>query len=123
MIATLYEYRAIVTKVYDGDTIWADIDLGFYTWKKDEHLRLLGINAPEVRGPERPQGLVARDALAGRIMGKEIIIRTEKDSRGKYGRFLAWIWLDGENINQWMVEQGFATAYMAMGAALEEMPQ
>ena len=117
MIATLYEYRAIVTKVYDGDTIWADIDLGFYTWKKDEHLRLLGINAPEVRGIERPQGLVARDALAARIMGKEVIIRTEKDSRGKYGRFLAWIWLDGENINRWMVEQGYATAYTAMANA------
>ena len=121
MIATLYEYRAIVTKVYDGDTIWADVDLGFYVWKKDEHLRLLGINAPEVRGEERPQGLVARDALAGRIMGKEVIIRTEKDRRGKYGRFLAWVWLEGENINRWMVEHGHATPYMAL-SQFEEQP-
>ena len=113
MIATLYEYRAIVTKVYDGDTIWADIDLGFYTWKKDEHLRLLGINAPEVRGIERPQGLVSRDALAARIMGKEIIIRTEKDSRGKYGRYLARIFLDDEDINSWLVSEGYAVPYMS----------
>ena len=51
----LYEYRAVVTKVYDGDTITADVDLGFNTWRHDESLRLVGIDAPEMRGNERPQ--------------------------------------------------------------------
>ncbi len=65
----LYVYKADVTEVYDADTITADIDLGFHTWRKDEKLRLYGIDAPEVRGKSRPQGLLSRDWLRGQIQG------------------------------------------------------
>jgi endonuclease YncB( thermonuclease family) len=46
----LYTYKAQITEVYDGDTVTADIDLGFHTWRRDEKLRLYEINAPEMRG-------------------------------------------------------------------------
>lgn len=39
----MYEYRAIVTDIYDGDTITVDIDLGFHAWQKNMKLRLYGI--------------------------------------------------------------------------------
>lgn len=111
----LYRYQAEITKVYDADTITADVDLGFHTWRKGEKLRLYGINAPEVRGIEKPEGIVARDALRARILGKNVTICTIKasksrriDKRGKYGRYLAKIYLDGENINDWLVAKGFA---------------
>ena len=110
---TLYHYKALVTAVYDGDTVTVDFDLGLHTWIKGEKIRLNRINAPEVRGKERPRGLLSRDYLRGLILGKEVIIETFKDKKGKYGRYLAEIWLEEKpgkftNINDLIVKEGFA---------------
>jgi len=111
----LFNYRAIVTGVYDGDSITIDIDLGFNNWKKNQKVRLLGINTPEIRGEERPDGLVARDRLRELILDKEIIITSYKDKSGKYGRWLATVFLkqDGmfENINTLLLHEGLAEVY------------
>ena len=104
----LYSYKAFVTDVYDGDTITADIDLGFHTWRRDEKLRLHGIDAPEIRGQEKQSGILSRDALRKRVFEKHVTICTIKDKQGKYGRYLARIFVGGENINNWLVEGGFA---------------
>lgn len=106
--ACLYMYLAVVTAVYDGDTITVDIDLGMHTWIHGEKLRLARINAPEVRGPERPEGLKSRDWLREKILGKQIVIRTIQDKKGKYGRYLAEIYLDDININDQLVTEGLA---------------
>ena len=110
---TLYHYIALVTSVYDGDTCTVDIDLGLHSWIRDEKLRLHRINAPELRGKERSKGLKSRDFLKSKIEGKKILIETIKDKKGKYGRYLAEIWLEekkGEftNINDLIVKEGFA---------------
>ena len=105
----MYEYKAIVTAVYDGDTVTADIDLGFEVWLHGQKLRLLKINTPEVRGKTRAEGLIARDALRNRILGKEIIVKS--DRRGKYGRWLVEIIIDNENINDWLLKEGYAVPY------------
>ena len=55
---------------------------------KKQKIRLLGINTPEVRGSEKSQGIISRDALRQRILGKVVIIKTSKDKKGKYGRWL-----------------------------------
>ena len=107
----IYTYKAIITEVYDGDTVTADIDLGFHTWRRDEKLRLFGIDAPEVRGNGKQSGFLSRDALRQRILGKNVTICTIKDKRGKYGRYLAKIFLADENINNWLVDGGFAKIY------------
>ena len=111
----LFNYRAVVTGVYDGDSITIDIDLGFNNWKKNQKVRLLGINTPEIRGEERPDGLVARDRLRELILDKEIIITSYKDKSGKYGRWLATVFLkqDGmfENINTLLLAEGLAEVY------------
>jgi len=109
----LYVYRAKVLSVYDGDTIHVDIDLGLSTWIKNEKLRLARINAPELKGDERPAGLLARDFLREKIADKEILIETVKDKKGKYGRYIAELWLKNstetyENINDLMVTSGHA---------------
>ena len=70
----MYIYNAIITSVYDGDTVTADIDLGFEVWLKGQKLRLLNIDTPEVRGKEKAEGIVSRDALRSRILGKEVKI-------------------------------------------------
>jgi len=104
----LYTYKAVITSVYDGDTVTADVDLGFRVWIRGEKLRLHRIDAPEVRGVERPLGLISRDWLREKVLGKDVIIKTQKDKRGKYGRYLVDIILDGKNVNDWLVEEGLA---------------
>lgn len=105
-----YTYTAHVISVYDGDTIRVDIDLGFGVWLHNQTLRLYGINAPEVRGKERPAGLRTRDALRAKINGKQIKIRTHKDKKGKYGRWLADVFFDSEHLNTWLIVEGLAKA-------------
>ena len=107
----MYEYRALVRKVYDGDTITVDIDLGFDMLLRNQKIRLLGINTPEVRGKERPEGLKSRDALRDKIGSKWVIIKTKKDKKGKYGRWLGTIFIEDENVNEWLIKEGLAEVY------------
>ena len=108
---SMYTYRAHVKSVYDGDTITVDIDCGFSIQLTNQKIRLLGINTPEVRGEERERGLVSRDRLRERIEGKWVTLKTEKDGKGKFGRWLGTIWLDDENINEWLLAEGLAEVY------------
>ena len=110
----MYSYVAHVTKVYDGDTVTVDIDLGFGIWIKKQSIRLLNIDTPELRGEERPEGLIVRDIVAEKILNKEIILKTHKDSKGKYGRWLGEIILldeEGTNLNEWLLAEGHAQPY------------
>ncbi|MBN86880.1 MAG: nuclease [Dehalococcoidia bacterium] len=107
----MYEYRAYVRKIYDGDTITADIDLGFGIVLHNQKIRLLRINAPEIRGEQREKGLVSRDALRNKISNKWIKVKTQKDKKGKYGRWLGELWLEEECINDWLVSEGLAEIY------------
>ncbi len=108
----LYYYRAKVVSVYDGDTCRVDLDLGFGVWIRREKIRLARINAPELKGPERPRGLEARDYLRKLVLNKNIILQTKKDRKGKYGRYLGELWLKVEeewmNVNDLLVQQGLA---------------
>jgi len=114
----MFYYKAIITEVYDGDTVTVDIDLGFNNWKKGEKLRLYGIDTPELRGSELIKGREARDFVRERVLGKEIIIHTYKDKKGKYGRYLATIMYrrhpedtDNINLNDELVAKGMAVPY------------
>ena len=107
----MYEYRAFVRKVYDGDTVTVDIDLGFDVVLKAQKIRLTKINAPEVRGKERPEGLKSRDALRSKVGNKWVKIKTQKDKKGKYGRWLGEIWIDEVCVNDWLIQEGHAVVY------------
>ena len=100
--------NVICEKVLDGDTIDCLIDFGFKLTKQ-ERFRLSRINAPEVKGKEKEEGLKSKFALKELIEGKNIIIETEK--KGKYGRYLAEVWTEEEpnrNINDWLVLSNLA---------------
>ncbi|MBM9593824.1 thermonuclease family protein [Roseitranquillus sediminis] len=113
LIEPAYTYRGVIRSIYDGDTIRVDLDLGFSTWIRDQSLRLYGIDTPEVRGPERPQGLVSKAWLEARIPPEtHVIVETLKDKTGKYGRYLAIIWHEGVNLNEALVAEGLAERYL-----------
>lgn len=112
----LFMYKAHATRVYDGDTCTVDLDLGFDIFQRHS-IRLKGINTPELKGATRIAGLAARDALAGMIEGREVIVRTHKDKAEKYGRYLGTIFVQqGDvlvDVNEYMVRAGHAIPFMA----------
>ena len=105
-----YYYKAKVIRIYGGDTITVLVDLGFSLTQK-MNIRLYGINTPEIRGEERPEGLISRDYLRSLITDKDVIIETFKDKTGKYGRMLATIYLDDLNVNEHLITEGYAEKY------------
>lgn len=112
----MYMYKIHkIKKIYDGDTMTVILDLGFGVYKT-EIIRFSFINAPEVRGEERSEGLISRDWVRKRLYGvvndgKDIYIKTTKDRKGKYGRYLGEIFIDGVSLNLQLVEEGFAELY------------
>ena len=97
-----YVYHAKITRVKDGDTVVADIDLGLHTWRIGETLRLLRVDAPETYRPkteeEREKGNKVTAFLMQEVLDDDtIIVRTVKSD--SFGRFLAEIWDAGGNVN------------------------
>lgn len=110
----LYVYNAYCTSVFDGDSITVDINLGFNMSMKDQKIRLFGVNTPEMyKGTEESKKVAKniRDWLRNKIQDKEITINTIKDKKGKYGRWLGVIWVNGENINDSLVSKGYGQTY------------
>ena len=111
----MYEYSCTVERVVDGDTIDVVLDLGFDILYKSR-VRLYGIDTPESRTRDLDEK--ARGKMAGAFLkdaieeGTKVVIQTEvKDSRGKYGRVLGNVVVDGVNINKKMIESYLAVAY------------
>ena len=107
----MYEYRAKILSVYDGDTVRADLDLGFGVELKNQKLRLRGIDTPELTGSSRAEGIRARDALRAMIDKEVVTVTTHKDRQGKYGRYLVEIWWRDANVNHWLIQNGYAKPY------------
>ena len=113
-----YIYRIkSVGKVVDGDTIDADIDLGFDI-SLTKRIRLAGVDTPESRtadANEKKLGLEAKDWLKHRLQfAKDIIIKTElPDSTEKYGRIIGHLFINGEetSLNNQMIAEGYAWTY------------
>ena len=111
----MYEYACKVKRVVDGDTVDVILDLGFdvsYSCR----VRLYGIDTPESRTRDKDEK--ARGKMAGAFLeeaiedGEKVVIQTKlKDSRGKYGRVLGDVVVDGVNINKLMVKCHLAVAY------------
>ncbi len=118
LTSKLYYYAANVTSVYDGDTITVDLDLGLGIWRNGQTIRLWKVDTPEVRGPERAEGLRVRDRVRELILGKTILLRTILDKRGldrtgKYGRLLGEVLVPNPrgaliNVNDLLLGLGMA---------------
>ncbi|AKJ27961.1 thermonuclease family protein [Caldimonas brevitalea] len=97
--------EATVTRVSDGDTVWARPD-GASPGAKPLKLRLDGIDAPESC---QPWGAEATQALRERVLGRRV--RLELRGRDKYRRSVAGVWLGAQDLNAWMVREGHAWSY------------
>ena len=111
----MYEYKATVTRIIDGDTIDVDIQLGFDVVLSKQRIRLYGIDTPESRTrdkEEKVRGLLSKDYVKSNCYVGSTI-RLQSKERGKFGRILGVIYKDGDNIsiNQRMIDEGFAVPY------------
>tara|TARA_R110000782_G_scaffold98263_2_gene183549 strand:+ start:31 stop:414 length:384 start_codon:yes stop_codon:yes gene_type:complete len=121
----MYEYKAIVDRVVDGDTIKCTIDLGFSTWKKVT-VRMEGINTPESRTRDKAEkilGLAAKSRLVEILNYNDNKCILKVSGLGKFGRALANVYVDTLsstspstsiteiNVNQQLIEEGHAVAY------------
>jgi endonuclease YncB( thermonuclease family) len=98
----LAAYEARVTRVFDGDTLWVKPLAG----GKYRKLRLDGLDAPEIC---QSGGLVARDALALRVLDQVVTV-TERQ-HDHYGRALVRLFHQDEDVGAWLVMRGHAWAY------------
>ena len=112
----IYRIRSI-HKVVDGDTIDADIDLGFDI-SLTKRIRLAGVDTPESRtsdANEKKYGLESKEWLKHRCENaKNILIKTElPDSTEKYGRIIGHLFINGEetSLNDQMIVEGYAWNY------------
>lgn len=105
-----YVRHATVRKVVDADTVDLLIDLGCDVMYK-MRCRLDGVNAPE------KNTLAGKDAKAWMqeqlLVGNAVVVRTIKDKKEKYGRYLAEVYLPNQEVslNETLKEQGYAKEY------------
>lgn len=125
----MYEYKALINRVVDGDTVDVDIDLGFGVWLHDERVRIMGIDTPE----SRTRDLVEKAfGLASKARLKELIpegtvqtLKTEvdkdgEDAKGKFGRILGdFLSEGGRRVTEILIEEGHAVDYY--GGSKEEI--
>jgi len=107
----MYTYKAKLDRIIDGDTIDANIDLGFDV-SVHKRIRLAGIDTPESRTrdlEEKERGLAAKSRLTELLKDGEFIL--ESKEVGKYGRVLGVLNIGEININKTLVEEGYAVEY------------
>lgn len=98
----MYEYNCKLVSVYDGDTVVVDIDLGFDVWLRNQHVRIEGIDTPEIKSKdaeEKALGLEAKNLLFVLLStASEIrLICSKYDSTEKYGRILGDLFVPPKN--------------------------
>lgn len=104
------ECEAKCVSVYDGDTV--NLVFNFLGEVKQHRIRLNNIDTPEIRTKNKEEkvlGVKARNFLKDKILNKIVTVKCGKHD--KYGRILADIFLDGENINNLMIKEGHACEY------------
>lgn len=120
-------WNVTVTRVIDGDTVEVRYENG-----STETVRLLGVDAPETppnqvtlgEFPGIPDTDAGRDHLISwgeqatvfaetELAGEEVtlVVDSEADRRGGYGRLLGYIYVDGENFNRQLLTEGYARLY------------
>ena len=107
------EKEALVTDIVDGDTIVTLTNQG-----KKETIRYLLIDTPELHHPRRREEELAKEAKifnASLVLNKKIRIELDKEERDKYGRLLAYVWVNTENgekmVNETLIEKGLALPF------------
>lgn len=102
------EHAVYVLEVLDGDTVKV-------CFLVEQSVRVLGINAPEVHGPQRPQGLKTKARMA-ELLPAGSVVRAVLHGREKYGRLLAELVGPQGSASQVLLREGLAAPWDGLGA-------
>jgi len=111
-----YIYKIKVTRVIDGDTVDAEIDLGF-NMTLHKRIRLHGIDTPETRTrdkEEKQRGFAAKRRLQEIVDEQSSVLYLKSLDQGKFGRCIGVLFeenFDDQSINDLLVQEGHAVVY------------
>jgi micrococcal nuclease len=94
-----------VVRVVDGDTIQVRLA------DRLEKVRYIGVNAPELHHPrkgEEPGGREAAIVNRELVAGRHVRLETDVQTRDRYGRLLAYVWVGDTMVNAELVRRGYA---------------
>lgn len=116
----MYEYRATVNRVIDGDSLVMTVDLGWLVFLHDQKVRLFGIDCPE-RFTEAGKAAIAATVewlAANENENGQVLLRTRKSyDPDKYGRWLAVVvGPGGTTLNDHLLATGHAVTRWTMAA-------
>ena len=120
----MYEYKAKIVKIVDGDTVDVDIDLGFGIVLTDERVRMMGIDTPESRTSDKVEkvfGLAAKERVK-KLLEKDVVLKTfaakdGEDMKGKFGRILGDFIIGDKMLTEILIEEGHAVKYFGQNKA------
>ena len=104
-IASASSVEGIVVRIIDGDTIHVRVG------NRIEKVRYIGVNTPEVHHPrkgEEPGGREATEVNRGLVGARHVRLETDVQTRDRYGRLLAYVWVDDMMVNAELVRRGYA---------------
>ena len=102
--------KGTVVVVYDGDTVKVGFDSG-----SEERARLIGIDSPEIAdsaGETQLEALLAKRFTFHHLFRKRVELGYDREREDKYGRLLVYVWIEGRLFNEFILEKGFARAYL-----------
>ena len=108
--AQLDPIMAQVERVIDGDTVRVRFEGKSYA------VRLMGVDTPETKHPTKTVEYFGREASAftkAHLEGKTVLLEKDRtgDTVDRYGRWLRYVLLDGDNFNARLIREGYAHAY------------
>src|SRR3954463_11242786 len=99
-------FDATVVHAIDGDTVDVRLSNG-----RVERVRILGADTPETKDPRKPVQCYGPEASAythGRLEGRRVALETDAVTRDKYGRLLAYVYVDGVRYDDELLRLGYA---------------
>lgn len=109
-----------VIRVVDGDTLELEKDSVKYK------VRLIGVNTPESvhidKSKNTKEGKIASEFTKSKLEGKEVELEFDVNPYDKYGRLLAYVYIDGVSFNEILLEEGYAkTMFIAPNVKYKEL--
>ena len=117
MTIKMYEYKCFTIRVIDGNTIDAEVDLGFNVLVR-QRIKLHGVKAPDLKSyseADKQRAFESKQRLT-ELVGKQFYCNTVMNKRGKAGRTLGYVYTIDENenridVNQTLIDEGLAIRY------------